>query len=77
VEVPAEMIGNLLTKATETHVKILEGIPTSAVFISGYYDTAEETAYLIYFDDSFPEVELGCVIPRMRVVINRLYEATP
>lgn len=77
VEVPAEMIGNLLTKGTETHMKILEGVPPSAVFTSGYYDTVNEAMYLIYFDNSFSEVEQGYEIPILDVVINRLYEATP
>lgn len=77
LKVPAEMLGKLLTKAADTHMRIVEGIPTSAVFITGHYDARNETVNLIYFDNSFPELETGSEIPELQVVIHRIYEATP
>ncbi len=49
----------------------VEGVPASAKYIRGFYDSMRDEFGMIFEHESFAEVEPGKALPEIRVVFQR------
>jgi hypothetical protein len=72
-----QFILEMMFKGFETHgrIKTVEGLPQGAKLIREYFDEVGGCLTFIFRHKSFDEVEPGCAIPVVEIVIHTIYEA--
>jgi hypothetical protein len=61
-----------MTEGYEFHdgMKVVQGVPPDAVFITSGFDMQKMEAYLIFMHPSFEPLEIGNEIPRVDVIVE-------
>jgi len=59
-----EWIRTFLIVGQQLISEVIEGVPETAVFISQYYNAESMCIDFVFYDESFPPVALGGMIPR-------------
>jgi hypothetical protein len=54
-------------------VQTTKGIPKDSVFVHSYTDDASAQTYFVFEHPSFDVVEMGCVIPTLRIEHTRSF----